>query len=187
MPTPLTVRDVQEVVFDRASFFSSGYDEDQVDKFLDRVADTIEMLAVRLAEKQNEIDRLKHWREQTGPTGISEAELQVRADRMMDEARRRAEELIRIADASARQLEADARTRATRILSDASRQAGNAVGRPSADVDVHAELAADAVEVGTRIGNIRDALTAELSNLYRVIGRLHNADPNRGAPGRGPE
>ncbi|HEY0449233.1 DivIVA domain-containing protein [Actinophytocola sp.] len=173
------MRDVQEVVFDRAGLFSSGYDEDQVDKFLDRVADTVEGLVVRLAEKQNEIDRLKHWREQTGPTGISEAELQVRADRILDEARRRAEELVRIANATSRQLETEARTRATRILSDASRQAGTTVGQQGRGVNVQADLAASAVEVGTRIGNIRDALTAELSNLYRVIGQLHNEGVDR--------
>jgi DivIVA domain-containing protein len=145
-PGKLTATDVQSVVFDQSSRLSRGYNEQQVDAFLDLVADTIEDLTVKLTEKQADTERI------------------------IAEAQRNADTIVRRAQAIAEQIETDARNRAARILGEASQRAAVPM-IPGED------FAAAAVAVGTRIGGIRDALSAELANLYRLIGRVQNNGP----------
>jgi len=148
----VTAEDVRSVIFDQSRRLSRGYSEEQVDAFLDLVADTIDALTADLAEKQADTGRI------------------------ISEANRNAEAIIRRAQAAAEQIENEARARAARIVADASRRApmpgppGPLPGPPP----VNEEFAAAAVAVGTRIGGIRDALSAELANLYRLIGRVQN-------------
>jgi hypothetical protein len=132
---------------------SRGYSEEQVDAFLDLVADTIEAMAADLAEKQAD-------------TG-----------RVISEANRNAETIVRRAQAAAEQMENEARARAARIVADASRRAAAPMPGPPGPPQLppmNEEFAAAAVAVGTRIGGIRDALSAELANLYGLIGRVQN-------------
>jgi DivIVA domain-containing protein len=144
----LTSDDVQSVVFDQSSRLSRGYNEQQVDAFLDLVADTIEDLTAKLAEKQADTERV------------------------MGEAQRNAEAIVRRAQAVAEQIENEARARAARLMAEASQRAGAMPMGPGED------FAAAAVAVGTRIGGIRDALSAELANLYRLIGIVQNSSNN---------
>lgn len=154
----VTAEDVRSVVFDQSRRFSRGYSEEQVDAFLDLVADTIEILTAKLSEKQAD-------------TG-----------RVISEAHRNAETIVRRAQAAAEQIEEEARARAAQIVADASRRAvppqrppmPGAVPQP-----MNEEFAAAAVAVGTRIGGIRDALSAELANLYRLIGQVQNGGIRR--------
>lgn len=163
---PLTAADVQSVVFDQSGRLARGYNEQQVDAFLDLIADTIDDLNARLVEKQAD-------------TG-----------RVISEAHRNAEAIVRQAQANAEQIEEEARARAARIVADANRRAamtpppgpgpglvaGPGPGMPGPGVPpaLGEEFAAAAVAVGTRIGGIRDALSAELANLYRLIGQAQN-------------
>jgi DivIVA domain-containing protein len=149
----VTAEDVRSVIFDQSRRLSRGYAEEQVDAFLDLIADTIEAMTAELAEKQADTARA------------------------ITEATRNAEAIVRRAQATAEQIENEARARAARIVADASRRA--AVPMPGPPVPpgppaVNEEFAAAAVAVGTRIGGIRDALSAELANLYRLIGRVQN-------------
>jgi len=149
----VTAEDVRSVIFDQSRRLSRGYSEEQVDAFLDLVADTIEAMAADLAEKQADTGRI------------------------ISEANRNAEAIIRRAQAAAEQIENEARARAARIVADASRRAAPPMPGPPGLPPVPAvneEFAAAAVAVGTRIGGIRDALSAELANLYRLIGRVQN-------------
>lgn len=160
---PLSAADVQSVVFDQSGRLSRGYNEQQVDAFLDLIADTIETLTARLSEKQADTGRI------------------------MGEAQRNADAVVRRAQAVAEQIEDEARARAARIVADASRRAQMAAPprgpapAPPQGPPPNEEFAAAAVAVGTRIGGIRDALSAELANLYRLIGRVQNG----GGPGPG--
>ena len=157
----VTADDVRSVVFDQSRRFSRGYSEEQVDAFLDLCADSIEGLTAKLAEKQ------------------------VDTGRITSEANRNAEAIVRRAQAAAEQIENEARARAARIVADATRRANTMpapgtmppgpIPRPPTE-----EFAAAAVAVGTRIGGIRDALSAELANLYRLIGQVQNGgNPRR--------
>ena len=149
----VTAEDVRSVIFDQSRRMSRGYSEEQVDAFLDLVADTIEAMATDLAEKQAETGRLT------------------------SEATRNAETIVRRAQAAAEQIENEARARAARIVADASRRAAVPMPGPPGPPQLppmNEEFAAAAVAVGTRIGGIRDALSAELANLYGLIGRLQN-------------
>ena len=151
----MTAEDVRSVIFDQSRRMSRGYSEEQVDAFLDLVADTIEAMATDLAEKQAD-------------TG-----------RVISEANRNAETIVRRAQAAAEQLENEARARAARIVADASRRTAAPMPMPGPPgppqlPPMNEEFAAAAVAVGTRIGGIRDALSAELANLYGLIGRLQN-------------
>jgi DivIVA domain-containing protein len=161
---PLTAADVQSVVFDQSGRLSRGYNEQQVDAFLDLIADTIDTLNARLSEKQADTGRI------------------------MGEAQRNADAIIRRAQGVAEQIEEEARARAARIIADATRRAqmqppprGPVPGPPPNE-----EFAAAAVAVGTRIGAVRDALSAELANLYRLIGRVQNGQGPGPGPGPGP-
>jgi DivIVA domain-containing protein len=150
----VTAEDVRSVIFDQSRRMSRGYSEEQVDAFLDLIADTIDGLHTELAEKQ------------------------VDTGRIMSEANRNAESIVRRAQAVAEQIENEARARAAQIVADASRRASAAPpgppSRPPGPPPVNEEFAAAAVAVGTRIGGIRDALSAELANLYRLIGQAQN-------------
>lgn len=147
----VTAEDVRSVIFDQSRRLSRGYAEEQVDAFLDLVADTIDALTADVAEKQADTGRI------------------------MSEAQRNADALVRRAQAAAEQIENEARARAARIVADANRRAQMPMpGLPPGPPPINEEFAAAAVAVGTRIGGIRDALSAELANLYRLIGRAQN-------------
>lgn len=154
----VTAEDVRSVVFDQSRRLSRGYSEEQVDAFLDLVADTIEILTSKLSEKQAD-------------TG-----------RVISEAHHNAETIVRRAQAAAEQIEEEARARAAQIVADASRRAAIPQRPPMpghGPQPMNEEFAAAAVAVGTRIGGIRDALSAELANLYRLIGQVQNGGIRR--------
>jgi DivIVA domain-containing protein len=154
----VTAEDVRSVVFDQSRRLSRGYSEEQVDAFLDLVADTIDILTSKLSEKQAD-------------TG-----------RVISEAHRNAETIVRRAQAAAEQIEEEARARVAQIVADASRRAAVPPQQrpmPPGVPPMNEEFAAAAVAVGTRIGGIRDALSAELANLYRLIGQVQNGGIRR--------
>lgn len=151
----VTAEDVRSVIFDQSRRMSRGYAEEQVDAFLDLIADTIDALTAEAVEKKADTGRI------------------------MSEAQRNADALVRRAQAAAEQIENEARARAARIVADANRRVQMQMQMPGPPgpppvPPVNEEFAAAAVAVGTRIGGIRDALSAELANLYRLIGRAQN-------------
>jgi DivIVA domain-containing protein len=164
----LTPDEVRAVVFDHAGPFRRGYNETQVDDFLDLVETSLESLNRVIAHQQRELDVLRHWDERSDEDGHpADEQARVSAEQLMNDARQYALETVRRADVTARQIEDSARMRAQRIVSEAGRHISQQ-SPPGQDI------AASAVEVGTRLAHIRDELTEEVKNFYRVIGRIHN-------------
>ena len=101
---PLTVKDILEKTFKR-SF--KGYDEDEVDKFLDQIIDEFKLLQnevvslkSELAEAKENVGKVKHAEETIMNTLVS---AQKTSERMINEAKRKAEVVISSAEATAKQ------------------------------------------------------------------------------------
>ncbi|HEX2132280.1 MAG TPA: DivIVA domain-containing protein [Actinophytocola sp.] len=142
--SPLLSADaVENARFDPARFPSRGYNEDQVDDFLDLVVHTIRVLTATLDQQRQEIDRLKHWRQNTGPVDNAaaaawEQEARARADAIVAAARVSAEEIRRLAVSNAQRV-------------------------------VHTDHLATVVEVVDRLHMLRDGITAELGRLEDAL------------------
>jgi DivIVA domain-containing protein len=150
----LTPDEVRAVVFDNVGTFRRGYDENQVDDFLDLVVTSLVSLNRVIADQEHELDIL---RQRDEDLDLSAADARITAEQLVNDARQYALETVRRADTKARQIEDAARMRANRIVIEAGQ-----------------DVAASAVEVGTRLAHIRDELAHEVQNFYRVIGRIHN-------------
>ncbi len=101
---PLTVKDILEKTFKR-SF--KGYDEDEVDKFLDQVIDEFKLLQnevvslkSELADAKEHVGKVKHSEETIMNTLVS---AQKTSERMINEAKRKAEVIISSGEATAKQ------------------------------------------------------------------------------------
>lgn len=160
----LTPSDVRDVVFDNAPVFRRGYDETQVDEFLDRVERTLTELHKTVRDQQTEIDRAV-IRPGGPPTGPNHRAV---GDQFIADARRRADQIMESARQAAARVVEEARAEAYRLVADASRQIARGVAGPDP------ELAAASIETAHRLAQIRDALTAEVSNLYAVLDRMHD-------------
>ncbi|GAB3439190.1 DivIVA domain-containing protein [Actinophytocola sediminis] len=97
----LTAHAVENARFDQARFPSRGYNEDQVDDFLDEVVRALNALDRTITDQRREIDRLKHWRQTTGTmervTEGWEQEAKARAEAIVTAARVSADEIRRLA------------------------------------------------------------------------------------------
>lgn len=101
---PLTVKDILEKTFKR-SF--KGYDEDEVDKFLDQIIDEFKALQSELASVKDELTtvrenagKVKHSEETIMNTLVS---AQKTSEHIVNDAKRKAEMIISSAEATARQ------------------------------------------------------------------------------------
>ena len=101
---PLTVKDILEKTFKR-SF--KGYDEDEVDKFLDQIIDEfkaqqneIESLKSELAAATERVKKVKHTEETIMNTLVS---AQKSSERMINDAKRKAEIIISSAESTSKQ------------------------------------------------------------------------------------
>ena len=101
---PLTVKDILEKTFKR-SF--KGYDEDEVDKFLDQIIDEFKALQSELTSVKDELEtvrenagKVKHSEETIMNTLVS---AQKTSEHIVGEAKRKAEVIITSAEATARQ------------------------------------------------------------------------------------
>jgi cell division initiation protein len=101
---PLTVKDILEKTFKR-SF--KGYDEDEVDKFLDQIIDEFKALQNELSSVKDElaaarenVGKAKHSEETIMNTLVS---AQKTSEHMISDAKRKAEILISSAEATAKQ------------------------------------------------------------------------------------
>lgn len=160
----VTVRDISEVMFDQARLTRRGYDEDQVDAFLDKVGMTLTGMSAELAGARREIDRLRHWHQQHGASPaalatVSRAEAD--AERILGEARAEARRITQEAEA----VHADAARQAEQILT--------AIHSLADGADDHRFAAMAAILVGTRdhLTELRERLTDELIRLNNMLSR----------------
>jgi cell division initiation protein len=141
MDMSITAAEIQNVRFSEAS---RGYNPDQVDEFLERVANDVDALNRAIAEaaaRVSEAEQRAELAEQmanAAPIGASPAfqadrndssisedviarafiNAQVSADNLREEARKEAEKLYREAEAKAKDYVSDAHTERSRILSE---------------------------------------------------------------------
>jgi DivIVA domain-containing protein len=112
----LTSQDVRDVGFDRAGIVDRGYDTRQVDAFLDRVAATIDALDGTIEALNEEIHRIRRWRQQVGaPDDAAVAD----SARVYASAHRQVQVLTAHAHQVARQVVEKAQRRAAEIIQQA--------------------------------------------------------------------
>ncbi len=163
----LTVRDVTGVTFDDAGLLQRGYDQGQVDDFLDVVAGTIETLTATIEQQGKEIDRIRHWRHDHGTTQQSQDAVGI-IDQIIHNARQRATQIREEAQENARRVEAAAYNRAQRVIADAGIVAERVPYRP-ADVHSPVEFVNTVADIEHRISVLRDALSIEVDKLQRLV------------------
>jgi DivIVA domain-containing protein len=183
----LTPDDVREVVFDHAPMFHRGYDETQVDEFLDRVESAMIAMQGALVQKQQMLEQTTM--RTTDPHGPAPAtrtadphgpapaarttEHRALADQIITDARRQADQIVENARVAAQRVVEEARAEAFRLVANASRQIVGASTTGGIPVVRDDELTAAVAEIGDRIAQIRDALSGEVSYLYEVIDQVN--------------
>lgn len=138
----LTAHAVENARFDQARFPSRGYNEDQVDDFLDEVVNTIHVLSRTIESQRKEIDRLKHWRQHSG-------NVERVTESWEQEARARADKIVAAAQLSAEEIRRAAVTNAQRIVR-----------------TDHAAMVAGIVD---RLHTLRDGISVELDRLEDAL------------------
>ncbi|MGB3440879.1 MAG: DivIVA domain-containing protein [Actinophytocola sp.] len=170
----LTPDEIRSVVFDHAPMLRRGYDETQVDEFLDRVETAMISLQRAVSEKQQVLDQVAlRPSDPHGPQTAVGKDHHVLADQIITDARRRADQIVENARTAAQRLVEEARAEAFRLVANASRQIAGEGGAGSFYNERERELTAAAAEVGDRIAQIRDALTAEVSYLYEIVDHMN--------------
>jgi DivIVA domain-containing protein len=168
----LTPDEVRDVVFDPAPMLRRGYDETQVDEFLDRVEETMVALQRTVVEQQQLLDTRTNRRVDTTGPNVSTGEHRALADQIIGDARRRADEIVDNARAAAQRVVEEARAEAFRLVANASRQIVGVGATSNPPGERERARAAAAAEAGDRIAQLRDALSAEVGHLYEIAQHL---------------
>jgi DivIVA domain-containing protein len=157
---PLSPAGIREVRFTRTPIARRGYDIDEVNRFMYRIA---EQVAARDAEKASlraEVERLRDWirtriRDSDDPGAPATAGLNAQMIALMSQAQQQADAYIAQAEAYSRRLTIEARQRADELLTEAEAaltQGNEAVSHGGAD---SAEIAARLAEVQRRADWLR--------------------------------
>ena len=143
----LTPADVHQVLFTRAGLGRRGYDEVEVDVFLEQVQQELTRLVGEKGDLRDEVARLKSQRASSaGPGGapasdsINKEEAQLQAVRLLAAAQQTADTYVADAEKYSQRLTGDARDHseqmmdearaaAKRMVAEAERLAGSAAGR----------------------------------------------------------
>lgn len=138
----LTPQDIEAQVF-REKF--KGYDQDEVDAFLDRVSDALTQL---LRERDEMAERMAAVEEDARESIEAERLLkrtlitaQRTADETVAEAMAQANSAIAEADQRAAQIVSEAQSRAQQIVGDAERSSAELIASGRAEVEAHREAA----------------------------------------------
>jgi len=133
--TPLTPEKLRTAEFGRAPFGRRGYNEEEVRRFLGRVAEDIRQTDGEVARLRAEIDRLRNYYREVGANVDARSGRptpSVQAVAVMSRAQQAADAQVAQADEYARQLVLAARRRYEEILYEAQRQAANAADEAAA-------------------------------------------------------
>jgi len=177
----LTPERVRTVRFSRTSLRRRGYAEEEVDRFLDRVADDVAASDAEKAALRAEIDRLKNWyREQGvdtgGANGMPRLAPNVAAVNIMSQAQQAADTHVARAQDYARRLIAHARQQYEEILAEAQRQAEEAARQAASSPRALTDSAhrADLDDVEQRIAYLRtfaDVMQVQLRGVVDGLAR----------------
>lgn len=168
---PMTAADLQAVLFHERRWRAAGYDQDEVDEFIDRLAAQTDALLTRVHELEAANDRLRRDHRDT----IESTEDSVR---ILDAARKTAEATI-----------ADADQYRARIRSEADAMMAEADQRMEA---TNAAIAGRHAEAEQQLRDLRQRMHAEIRRfLQETIDRLGLGSapgpnsPSGGAPQSG--
>lgn len=171
----LTPADVHNVEFKKPSLGKRGYDEDEVDVFLDK----IEAELGRLIEENNELQgRLAEFEKGGTPANLTKSAAPAPAT--TGEAHTQAARLLGLAQETADKLTSEARIEADRVLTDAQSQSEQLMSDAKSQSEALVTDATTRAEATERDSKIRaDKLDADAQAKYQdVIGSL-NAEKTR--------
>jgi DivIVA domain-containing protein len=156
---PLSPAGIREVRFTRAPIARRGYDIDEVNRFMYRIA---EQVAARDAEKASlraEVERLRDWirtriQDSDDPGAPATAGLNAQMIALMSQAQQQADSYIAQAEAYSRRLTIEARQRADELITEAEAAVTRDSYNPMTGADT-AEIAARLAEVQRRADWLR--------------------------------
>ncbi|TKV60207.1 DivIVA domain-containing protein [Nakamurella flava] len=173
----LTPADVHNVEFKKPSLGKRGYDEDEVDVFLDKV----EAELGRLIEENNELQgKVAEYERGGTPAKLTKDAAAAPAPTTTGEAHTQAARLLGLAQETADKLTSEARAEADRVLTDAQSQSEQLMADAKSQSDALVTDATTRAEATERDSKIRaDKLDADAQAKYQeVIGSL-NAEKTR--------
>ncbi len=200
---PLTPADVHNVVFKKPPIGKRGYDEDEVDAFLD----VVEAELARLIEENNELrsgvgsrgqDPARAEESTPAPAPVALPVQQSReddsarasrmlalasetADRYVNEAKTQAEQMLGGAKTNSERLMTDARAKSEQMVTEAKHRADSMIGdaRTRAETmerEAKAKAAALDQDAERRHGEVMGTLEEKRSNLERKIEELRTME-----------
>jgi DivIVA domain-containing protein len=201
----LTPSDVHHVLFNRAGFGRRGYDEVEVDVFLERVEQELTSIIDERTDLRAEVSRLKAQLASVGPgsrvassvASTSEEEAQLQAVRLLAAAQQTADTYVADAEEYSRrltrearehseQMVAEARQAAQRMVAEAERLAG-ATAASTVDGEVVATPGLSKEELDQHVAYlttfgqvVRVQLRAYLEALLRDVEEWDRVDPGVG-------
>ena len=144
----LTAADVHGVMFTRSGLGRRGYEETEVDEFLDRVQAEIQRLTAEKSDLRDEAGRLKRHLERAGsaePQGLNREEAAVQAVSVLSAAQQTADQYVADAESYSKRLSSDAREQSESLILEARMRAAQIIR----DAEHAAQDAADAVMQST--------------------------------------
>ncbi|HEV8648906.1 MAG TPA: DivIVA domain-containing protein [Actinomycetes bacterium] len=191
----LTPSAVRSTTFGKAPLTRRGYSEDEVDRFMARVAEDISAADADRAALRAEIDRLRRWYRDRGidvddQSVVGAPRPNVQAVNLMSQAQQAADNHIAQAEEYARRLVGQARQRYEEILREAQQQAAQAAERAAevyrASPDAYRE---EEEQLERRIAYLRTfaqvtqvQLQSAFEALHREVGKLGNLPTHDEAP-----
>ncbi len=180
--TPLTPERVRTVEFPRAPFGRRGYNEEEVQRFLTRLAEDISSSDTEKARLRAEIDRLRNYYRNIG-INVDDRSTRpapsAQAIATMTRAQQAADAQIARAEEYARQLVVEARRRYEEVLHYAQRQAAQAAEQAAAAYRDRGPGTGDEEQLARRIAWLRTfaevtqiQLKSTLEALAREVDKL---------------
>jgi DivIVA domain-containing protein len=168
----LTPSDVHHVLFTRAGIGRRGYDEVEVDVFLERVQQELTRLIGEKADLRDEVARLKGQLASAGPGGkaasavdtITKEEAQLQAVRLLAAAQQTADTYVADAEKYSQRLTLDARQHSEQMVAEAREAARRMVGEAERLAGDTAARTIDG-EVVTTDGPTREELDQQVAYL----------------------
>lgn len=163
----LSAADVHNVLFSRAGIGRRGYDEAEVDFFLERVQTELSRLLGEKVALRDEVAALRH-RVSVGEGGLAPLrdEASVQAVKVLSAAQQTADQYVADADSYSKRLSVEARERYERTVSEAVARAGAVL----AEAEAAAAAAAEAVDsVAATSGGAGGATSAELEQQVAYL------------------
>jgi DivIVA domain-containing protein len=164
----LTAAELQAVTFHEARRLKAGYDEDEVDDFIDRVADAVQAMHDRMTELEAENSRLREERD-LGRFGESAT--------ILNDAQRTAENTMREADeynlrtiSEAHAVRDDAAAAAKKIIEEAQEKAASAAAFAAEHADLEQQVAHLAQLRDTTKLDVHAFIQSLIDHLDRIEG-----------------